>query len=106
MTVEAEDTGSSPPWPDRWQTIAAIAWPSFLAASFATMVFFAFFDPLHLGPEDDPPGWLTSRMAGYAIGFFFFWAITFVSSAITAYLLKTRHYEEPPPTPDWTRDAP
>jgi hypothetical protein len=106
MTVEAEEPTGTSTWSDRWQSIAAVAWPSFLAASLATMVFFAFFDPLHLGPDEEPPAWLANRMTGYAVGFFFFWAITLVSSAITAYLLRTRHYEEPPPTPSWMRDAP
>ena len=33
------------PWSRRAQAIAAVLWPSFLAAAFATMLFFAFVDP-------------------------------------------------------------
>ncbi len=39
------------PWSTRAQLLAAVLWPSLLAASFATMLFFAFIDPglLHEG---------------------------------------------------------
>ena len=33
------------------------------------------------------------RMAGYAVGFFFFWAIATLSSALTLYLVRTAHGE-------------
>ena len=53
------------------------------------MVFFAFFDPLLLGDDDAPPVWIGSRMAGYALGFFFFWAATIVAALLTAFLIET-----------------
>ena len=71
------------------QDVAVTLWPSFLAASVATMVFFAFLDPLLFGEAADSPGWLENRMAGYAAGFFFFWAICTLSSALTLYLVRT-----------------
>jgi hypothetical protein len=78
-----------PPWSRRRQEVGVIVWSSFLAACLATMIFFAFFDPMQLGEDGWPPAWLTSRMAGYAIGFFFFWIVTAVSALLTSYLLET-----------------
>jgi len=69
--------------------MAVTLWPSFLAASVATMFFFAFFDPTMFGEGANPPRWLAHRMAGYAVGFFFFWAICTLSSALTLYLVRT-----------------
>jgi hypothetical protein len=77
------------PWSRRRQEVGAIVWSSFLAASLATMICFGFLDPLTIGPDDHRPEWLTSRMAGYAAGFFFFWIVTTVASLLTAYLLET-----------------
>ena len=76
------------PWSRRAQAIAAVLWPSFLAAAFATMLFFAFVDPTDMEQVmreslDD------SRMTGYGIGFFFFWLITVISSALSVFLLRT-----------------
>jgi len=34
-------------------------------------------------------------MAGYAIGFFFFWAICTLSSALTLYLVRTAREQRP-----------
>jgi hypothetical protein len=75
-------------WSHRRQKIGVIVWASFLAACFASLIFFAFIDPMVIGNEDNPPLW-PSRMAGYAYGFFFFWIATAVSSLLTAYLLDT-----------------
>ncbi|MBM5810708.1 MAG: hypothetical protein FJ191_01895 [Gammaproteobacteria bacterium] len=72
-------------------------WPAFLAAAVATMFFFAFFDPSLLGAGAVPPRWLQSRMAGYAVGFFFFWSIGTLSSALTLYLVRTAHQRQAPP---------
>jgi hypothetical protein len=52
------------------------------------MLFFAFFDPVLLAETLDPDASL-SMTAGYAIGFFFFWFICAISSAITAFLVRT-----------------
>ena len=76
-------------WSQLAQDMAVTLWPSFLAASVATMFFFAFFDPSLFGEGATPPNWLTHRMAGYAVGFFFFWAICTLSSALTLYLVRT-----------------
>jgi hypothetical protein len=78
------------PWTRRAQAIAAVAWPSFLTAAFATMLFFAVFDPelldLSMSIHVD-----MGRMMGYAAGFFFFWFITAIASAISVFLMNTAH---------------
>lgn len=69
------------------QRLGAILWPSFFAAGIATMVFFAFVDPLLLRDWTFPEIEL-SREAGYTIGFFMFWLATASSSLFTWILLR------------------
>jgi hypothetical protein len=80
------------PWSPRAQVLAAVLWPSLLAASFATMLFFAFVDPqlLHEGTDIE-----SSRMAVYGLIFFFFWLVAALSSAVTAYLIRTSPGQAP-----------
>ncbi|MGI9225619.1 MAG: hypothetical protein ACR2QX_14135 [Woeseiaceae bacterium] len=75
-------------WSRNRQAIAIVMWISFLTAAVGTMVFFAFFDPVELSgifDEDLDIG----RDAGYAAGFFFFWVLTAICSAVTAWLVRT-----------------
>lgn len=77
------------------QRIGAIAWPSFFAAGVATMVFFAFVDPLKLR-DMTVPGLAISREMGYSIGFFMFWCATASSSLFTWILLRpASRYNKP-----------
>jgi hypothetical protein len=76
------------PWSRAAQTFAAILWPSFLAAALATMLCFAFVDPEHLGEFTTPPLEL-SRTVSYGLGFFFFWFVAAISSAVSVYLVRT-----------------
>jgi hypothetical protein len=69
------------------QRLGAILWPSFFAAGVATMVFFAFVDPLALRDMTSPSLPLT-RGLGYTIGFFTFWLSTASSSLFTWILLR------------------
>ena len=69
------------------QRLGAILWPSFFAAGVATMVFFAFVDPIELGNMTFPRVPLT-RGLGYTIGFFMFWLATASSSLFTWLLLR------------------
>lgn len=69
------------------QRVGAILWPSFFAAGVATMVFFAFVDPLALA-EISFPRWHISRELGYSVGFFMFWLCTAASSLFTWTLLR------------------
>jgi hypothetical protein len=87
----AEDEAAPAPivWSQLAQDTAITLWPAFLAAAVATMFFFAFFDPTVFGEGAVPPRWLTHRLAGYAVGFFFFWAICTLSSALTLYMVRS-----------------
>jgi len=64
-----------------------ILWPSFVAAGLASVVFFAFVDPEQLGRISFPAS-KVSREVGYSVGFFMFWAVTTLSSAVTWYLQR------------------
>jgi len=70
--------------------LGPVLWSAFLAASVATMLFFALFDPAQLMRDDAPPAWLADRRTGYALGFFFFWMITTLAGLLTAWLIDTR----------------
>jgi hypothetical protein len=56
-------------------------WCSFLAACGASVVLFAFLDPVML--------WSGDRRAAYALGFFFFWAVAACSAALAMYMART-----------------
>lgn len=71
-----------------------VAWCSFLAASVATMVFFAFVDPSPLASLFVPTALLPSRTALYSVGFFFFWIVCAASAGLTAWMLAT-HPDDP-----------
>lgn len=78
------------------QRLGAILWPSFFTASVATMVLFAFVDPIDLRDISfvDLP---ISREAGYTLGFFAFWIATAASSLFTWILLRpARRFNRPP----------
>jgi hypothetical protein len=76
-------------WSRRRQEVGVIVWSSFLAACLAALLFFAFFDPAQFVDESSPRWWLPNAMAGYAVGFVFFWMISAVAATLTSYLLET-----------------
>ena len=80
------------------QRVGAILWPSFFAACVATMVFFAFIDPMDL-VDISFPGLEISRAAGYTIAFLMFWLATASSSLFTWLLLRptSRYNKALPP---------
>jgi len=86
MRVEAESRLDHPPRPMA-QRLGAILWPSFFAAGVATMVLFAFVDPLLLR-DIIFPHLEISRGVGYTVGFFALWACTACSSLFTWILLR------------------
>lgn len=86
MTDFSEPRFEHPPRPLA-QRIGAILWPSFFAAGVATMVFFAFVDPLQLR-DSTFPNWSMTRELGYTLGFFMFWLATASSSLFTWILLR------------------
>lgn len=73
-------------WSRNQQAVATVVWISFLAASVATMLFFALFDPVEILATVDID---VGSQTGYAIGFFFFWIISAGCSAVTAWLVRT-----------------
>jgi hypothetical protein len=73
----------------RQRDLAVIGWVSFLVASASTMVFFAWIDPKALAQVAESP-LPHDRMTGYALGFFFFWAITAAACALALYLTHPR----------------
>ncbi|MBU1191105.1 MAG: hypothetical protein KKE76_05250 [Gammaproteobacteria bacterium] len=68
------------------QRIIAILWPSFLTSGIATVLFFTAFDPQHLLMYTDFAE--ISRLGAYTIGFFLFWMLTTVTSALTCYFQR------------------
>jgi hypothetical protein len=77
------------------QDAGVLLWSSFLAACVATMVFFAYFDPLLMREDHAPPSWLADRMSAYTAGFFFFWIVCAIASSLTAWLIDTRERDKP-----------
>ncbi len=68
------------------QKVIAILWPSFLTAGVATILFFTAFDPeLIMQVSGYAP---ISRLGGYTVGFFMFWALTSISSVLTCYFQR------------------
>ncbi len=96
VRVEAEPRFDHAPRPMA-QKVGAILWPSFFAAGVATMVFFAFIDPLDLR-DISFVDWSISREVGYTIGFFMFWLATASASFFTWILLRpASRYNRPLP---------
>ncbi len=69
------------------QILIATLWPSFMVAIAATGLFFSAFDPQTLYPFDLDVA--VSTLGAYTIGFFVFWILAAVSSAITVYFTLT-----------------
>jgi len=92
-----EDELSAVQWSRLREDIAVVTWSSFLVACIATMLFFAFIDPIVLADALNHPGWLPNRMGSYALGFFLFWLIAASAAALTAYMLDTsrEHFSTP-----------
>jgi hypothetical protein len=86
MSERANPAFDHPPRPLA-QRLGAILWPSFFAAGVATMVFFAFVDPVELAAMTFPQLEI-QRGLGYTIGFFMFWACTASASLFTWILLR------------------
>jgi hypothetical protein len=83
-----EDEGPrSPAWSRGLRKVMATGWASFLTACIASVLFFAVFDPARLADAADWPLEL-SRMGGYALLFFFFWAIGIAAGGTTLVLMR------------------
>jgi hypothetical protein len=94
------DTHQSPAWSRGLRKIMSTGWASFLTACIASVLFFAVFDPARLARASDWPLEL-SRMGGYALLFFFFWAIGIGAASMTLVLMRREHRgRSPEPTTD------
>lgn len=71
------------------QRIVSIAWPSFLVAGLATILFFTLFDPHDFLTNTRFAD--TSRLGAYTIGFFCFWTLSLSSSMLTCYFRRYCH---------------
>ncbi|HHC73056.1 MAG TPA: hypothetical protein ENK54_09185 [Thiotrichales bacterium] len=74
----------------RLQKIISVLWPSFLTAGAATVATFALIDPVEVAHCS---GWekVPSRLGAYTLGFFLFWSLTSLSSALTCYFRRPCH---------------
>jgi hypothetical protein len=69
--------------------VGLVWWSSFLAAGVASMLFFAAVDPQLLRDAGPPIFDNLSREAGYAVGFFFFWALAASAAALSVYMVRS-----------------
>ncbi len=69
------------------QRLGWVLWPAFLVACAAELLFFSCFDPRDLQLFGQPID--VDRMLVYTLGFFAFWAIGAVSSALTVFLSRS-----------------
>jgi hypothetical protein len=69
--------------------VGRVLWPSFLAACGASVLFFAVVDPTLLRGAGPRLFADLDRKAGYALGFFFFWAIGTVASTLSVFLIRS-----------------
>lgn len=97
--MSEEEYAGAQQWSHNKQAVFAVLWISFLCAGVGTMVFFALFDPVELVSAFDEDITL-DRGIGYAAGFFFFWALAFVCSGMTAFLLRTAPNRDQKPHPE------
>jgi hypothetical protein len=85
--MDSADDATTGDWSRDTVKIAVLTWISFLAASAFAMIFFAFVDPLVLIESIDA---LESRNAGYAVGFFLFWANGWIAGWFTMRLIRRK----------------
>jgi hypothetical protein len=72
-----------------WTDVGLVLWTSFLAAGVASMLFFAAVDPQLLRDAGPRIFDNLSRDAGYALGFFFLWALAASAAALSTYMVRS-----------------
>jgi hypothetical protein len=72
---------------EKVQRIGWVVWPAFLVACAAELLFFSLFDPSDLHLFGRPVE--VDRMLVYTLGFFAFWVLGIVSSALTVFLARS-----------------
>jgi hypothetical protein len=75
-----------------------ILWPAFVVAGVAEMLFFTVFDPNDLYLFGEPMQ--ASRTTIYSVGFFAFWLVAAISSALTIFFQRTAAEINRCPIPD------
>jgi hypothetical protein len=69
--------------------VGLVSWSSFLAAGLASMLFFAAVDPQLLRDAGPRIFDNLSREEGYALGFFFLWALAACAAALSVYMVRS-----------------
>jgi hypothetical protein len=72
-----------------WIDVGLVLWTSFLSASAASVLCFAAVDPQLLRDAGPRIFDNLNREAGYALGFFFFWAIGVVASGLSVFMVRS-----------------
>ena len=68
--------------------LAAVCWGGFLAACVASLLAFAIIDPGRLGEASEVLDEV-DRMAGYGVGFLFFWVVGIVAGGLSVLLIRS-----------------
>lgn len=89
MSTDERDDDQPVEWSRDTQKYAVLTWISFLTAAAASVLFFAFIDPLVIVDALNIAS-IESRNAGYAIGFFFLWANAWVACWLTVRLIRRK----------------
>ena len=74
-----------------WIDVGLVLWTSFLSASVASVLGFAAVDPQLLRDAGPRIFDNLNREAGYALGFFFFWAIGALASGLSVFMVRSAH---------------
>lgn len=72
--------------------IAVVGWASFLAACAASLIAFAIIDPGRLAEASELIDHV-DRMAGYGVGFLFFWALGLFAGGLSVLLIRSSRRE-------------
>jgi hypothetical protein len=78
-----------------WIDVGLVLWPSFLSASAASVLCFAVVDPQLLRDAGPRIFDNLNREAGYALGFFFFWAIGALASGLSVFMVRSARPQPP-----------
>jgi hypothetical protein len=80
--------------------VGLVSWCSFLAAGVASMLFFAAVDPQLLRDAGPRIFDNLSREAGYALGFFFCWALAASAAGLSVYMVRSTGQRDSRPAAD------
>lgn len=76
------------------RNFGAVLWVSFLGACFGSLIIFGLLDPEAMtGAWTEK--WDMGREWGYTLGFGFLWMVSFITSALTVYMLAGPNPQQP-----------